>query len=392
MVRSSAWIWGLAALGALSVACGGESPGSDNVVTTAPTGVSQGDGTAGDSATGTASDDGVDDSSDDGTKLDVGQGMASADDGGDGDGCDKVDFLFIIDNSGSMSDEQQNLINSFPMFIDTIQTELDEAQDYHVMVLDVDAWNFGSCAEACDPPANCVGMNGGCDFFACPLICAPALPCGTDPAFTCGVTMPQMCEDVLGAGVTHPKGSGSSNMDCGFSSGARYMDSTEPDLSAAFSCAAQVGTSSYASTEKPMEAMVNAVTPGTEAAMCNEGFVRDDAILVVTFITDENDMGDSAGTVDGWKQALVAAKNGDESAIVVLGLFGDNDQPGGICQDLVDMSTDGAEEAPQLRQFVESFGNQGIRGSVCAPSYDEFFMQAVGLIDTTCDEFTPPEG
>ena len=100
----------------------------------------------------------------------------------------------------------------------------------------------------------------------------------------------------------------------------------------------------------------------------------------------------SAGTPAGWKQALVAAKNGDESAIVVLGLFGDNDQPGGICQDLVDMSTDGAEAAPLLRQFVDSFNDKGFFGSVCAPSYDEFFTEAVGLIDTTCDEFIPPEG
>ena len=363
------------------------------MLTTAPTGVSQGDGTAGDGATGATSMASADGSSDGATKLDVGMGMASAaDDGGDGDGCDKVDFLFIIDNSGSMSDEQQNLINSFPMFINTIETTLDTAQDFHVMVLDVDAWQFGTCAEACNPPANCVGANGGCDFLACPLICAPALPCATDPAFQCGVTMPEMCEDVLGAGVTHPRGSGSSNQDCMFSSGARYMDSSEPDLTAAFSCAAQVGTSSYASTEKPMEAMVNAVTPSTEAFMCNQGFIRDDAILVVTFITDENDMGDSAGTVAGWKQALVAAKNGDESAIVVLGLFGDNDEPGGICQDLVDMSTDGDEAAPLLRQFVESFGDHGFRGSVCADSYDPFFQEAVGLIDTTCDEFIPPEG
>jgi hypothetical protein len=28
-------------------------------------------------------------------------------------------------------------------------------------------------------------------------------------------------------------------------------------------------------------------------------------------------------------------------------------------------------------------------GSVCAPSYNAFFDQAVELIDTTCDEFVP---
>jgi hypothetical protein len=52
----------------------------------------------------------------------------------------------------------------------------------------------------------------------------------------------------------------------------------------------------------------------------------------------------------------------------------------------------GAEPSVRLRQFVNSFGDHGFFGSVCAPSYDNFFMEAVGLIDTTCDEFTPPEG
>jgi hypothetical protein len=333
-----------------------------------------------------------------GTKLDVAfdteSVTVSAGDSSDQSGCDKVDFLFVIDNSGSMGDEQGNLINSFPAFIDTIEATLDEAQDFHIMVLDVDAWQYETCQQACESaPPECI-VDGICSIMAGPACAFPCLlgsVCGIDGGYQCGVTQPEECEDVLGAGVTHPRGQGSSNTDCSFSTGARYMDSNEPDLSATFECAAQVGVSSYAGTERPMEAMVQAVTGGTPADGCNTGFLRDDAILVVTFITDENDaVGDSAGTPAGWKQALISAKNGDESAIVVLGLFGDNDQPGGICQDLVD--ADGAEAAPRLREFVDSFGDKGFFGSVCAPSYDEFFQEAVSLIDVTCDEFIPPEG
>ncbi|MCA9705258.1 MAG: hypothetical protein KDK70_05355 [Myxococcales bacterium] len=388
-------LWGALVCGATS--CGGASRGDmDPVVqTTNDMVTSSGDSTSASTGVG-----GTADGSDDGvTKLDVQfetDGMMTAGDGGDQDGCDKVDFLFIIDNSGSMGDEQSNLISSFPLFIDTIQTTLDEAQDYHIMVLDVDAWVYESCALACDPPPECLGPMGECNPFGglvCFEACTFGLPCAFDGGFQCGVTTPMECEDVLGAGVTYPRGQGSSNMDCGFSSGARYMDASEPDLSAAFGCAAQVGVSSYAPTERPMEAMVQAVTGGTPAEPCNEGFLRDDAILVVTFITDEDDgVGDSAGTAAGWRQALIAAKNGDENAIVVLGLFGDNDLPGGICQDLTDMSSDGAEAAPRLRQFVDSFGDKGFFGSVCAASYDPFFQEAVALIDTTCDEFIPPAG
>lgn len=330
---------------------------------------------------------------DDGIKLDVGPAETTGNttfDPDGGPGCKKVDFLFIIDNSGSMGDEQDNLIASFPGFIDTIQNTIDEAQDYHLMVIDSDPWVYEGCAGACD--SGCVDENTGiCDFLnpVCLLPCALSLGC---TGFQCGVTEPFECEDILGAGVTYPRGGQASNQDCNFSTGARYMDSSEPDLSATFGCAADVGTGSTTGTEKPMEAMVQAVTPSTPAFACNEGFVRDDAILVVTFVTDEDDNNDSAGTVEGWRQALIAAKGGDESAVVVLGLFGDNDQAGAICPPLDPDSNDGAEPSEKLRSFVDSWGAQGFAGSVCADSYNDFFQSAVDIIDTTCEDFMPPEG
>ena len=88
----------------------------------------------------------------------------------------------------------------------------------------------------------------------------------------------------------------------------------------------------------------------------------------------------------------MSAKGGDESAIVVLGLFGDNDEPGAICPPFNPDSASGAEPSPRLREFVDSFGDHGVPGSVCAASYQQFFLDAVGIIDTTCDEFVPPAG
>jgi hypothetical protein len=270
-----------------------------------------------------------------------------------------------------MADEQENLITNFPGFIATIQETLDEAQDYHVMVIDSDRWVYEACELLC-------GFGS----------CIPNFE------YQCGMTMPFECEDVLGAGVTYPRGNQASNADCMFSTGARYMDTSEPDMAATFQCAARVGTGATSDPEKPMEAMVAAVTPSTDAADCNEGFLRDDAILVVTFITDEDDAATdgSGGTVAGWKQALVSAKGGDETAIVVLGLFGDQDMPGSICPPFDPDAASGAEPSPRLREFVESFGDHGVAGSVCADSYQQFFMEAVGIIDTTCDEFEPPAG
>jgi len=357
----------------LGLACADLREDEDTPTTTVPSTMTTTD--PGETGEGSGSGTSAPASSDDGvTKLDVGHGtgMMSADDGNNMSGCDKVDFLFIIDNSGSMYEEQINLISSFPQFIGTIQDTLDEAQDYHIMVLDTDAWVYEQCPLLCGFPF------GG-------LVCE---------GYECEVTTPEECEDILGAGVTYPKGNDATNADCSFASGFRWMDSNEPDLTAAFSCAAQVGTGSTDDPEKPMEAMVAASTASTPAFACNEGFFRDDAILVVTFVTDEDDAASdgSAGTVEGWRQGLIAAKNGDENAVVVLGLFGDGDTVDPICTSFDSQGGNGAEPSPRLREFTQSWGNRGIAGSICAPSYDQFFEQAVAVIDTTCEEFVPPAG
>jgi hypothetical protein len=325
---------------------------------------SDSEGVAGSTGSGGATGTGSSTSGD--LKLDVGINESTGGTGEPTEGCRKVDFLFVIDNSGSMSEEQDNLIASFPSFIQTIQQELKEAQDYHIMVVDSDAYVFSDCETICP-----------LFFNLCP---------GALDDYQCGITKPEECEDVLGAGVIHPKGQSSSGKNCNFQSQSRYMDITEPDLTASFSCAAKVGTGSTDDPERPMQAMVAAVAPKGESTDCNLGFLRSDAILVVTFITDEDDdAGDgSNGTVEGWKASLIAAKKGDASALVVLGLFGDGDQVNPVC------TKDAAEPSPRLRAFVDSFGDHGVAGSVCSPSYQTFFQEAVAIIDTTCDGFVPP--
>ncbi len=312
-------------------------------------------------------------------KLDVGAPpTGGADDTADGEvGCTKADFLFIIDNSGSMEEEQQQLVDSFPGFIATIQQTLD-AQDYQVMVVDTDAApSFGNsltCINGectCTPePQCCVSLcTEGAFGMPPPETCA-GQPCdGFKPP-------PEGCPTTLGAG----KSEDPLFEDCGFATGDRFMTSAEPDLASAFECAALVGAGGDGN-ERPMEAMVQGVGPLNQAGQCNAGFVRDDAILVVTFITDESDEG-SAGTPATWKQALLDAKGGNEDAIVVLGVLGDTAVPGGICND------EQAEDAPGLRAFADSFA-QGQWESVCAPNYAPFLDAAVSVIDVACDNFTP---
>ncbi|PRP97421.1 hypothetical protein ENSA5_34130 [Enhygromyxa salina] len=363
-------------------ACAGDDGGSIYTATTTAGTLTKGDSTLEDTGDNSGDGDGepgdgdadegdgdADTNTDTGPKLDVlnGEEMGSADDGGNSAGCKKVDFLFVIDNSGSMLEEQDNLASSFPSFINSISSTLDAAQDYHIMVTDTDEWVYAGC----------------------PFLCAFPLP-GVCVGYECGVTQPQQCEDILGAGITWPKGANASNVDCNFVNGKRFMTDAEPNLPGTFQCAARVGTDSTDDPERPMEAMVQAVSGAGAVGTCNYDFLRDDAILVVTFITDEDDdNGDgSAGNVDTWRQALIDAKNGDETAIVMLGLFGDGDLPNGICGAL---DNGGAESSARLRAFLDSWGDNGIFGSICAPDYDDFFQSAVDIIDTTCDDFTPPE-
>ena len=368
----------------------GSSAGTDATATASGDAGSSADGSADGSTTGatdsaTAGTDsttaGADDAGDsDGTtgggiRLDVPVGDSEttdgADDGGTAMGCEKIDFLFVIDNSGSMADEQQNLINSFPGFIDQILMAV-EGQDHHVMVVDSDE----SGAWVCEEFQNGNHCNGSLVQPNC-------------MGYTCGaIDMLDPCARTLGAGVDHPVGGRASNQDCGFPTSRRYLTTQDSNLDSAFACAAQVGTSGN-SEERPMSAMVQAVSPALlGSGQCNEGFLRDDAILVVTIVSDDppssaSDGSDaSSGVVQDWIDALVTAKNGDMSAIAVIGLFATGDTS----------CVFGNNSSPRFEQFTQAFGASGILASVCSADYSVPFGQAVAVVDTTCDEFIPPAG
>jgi hypothetical protein len=317
-----------------------------------------------------------------GIKLDVAGGDASQGgaDGGTQPGCGKIDFLFVVDSSGSMGGKQDNLVASFPGFISTIQDVL-AVDDYHIMVVDTDD-------------------SGGNEY--CEMLCSfgifpdcEGIPCDMLP-------QPTACDATLGGGKVK-------NLDaqsCSIQGNQRYLVQGQPDLGSTFECLARVGVRGSGD-ERPMGAMVGALAPNQVGpGGCNEGFLRDDAILVVTVITDEEDdpndaPGDGCSAIDNdpnsqgnpasWRDAVISAKNGDEEAVVFLTLLGDCDVPGGVCGPLVQTNGvwSGGEPSPRLRTLAESF-TYGSWGSVCAPDYSAFFQEAVSVIDTACDGFNPP--
>jgi len=346
---------------------GGEGRSETTVASVGESGITIGDdaGTAGETAADDAADTADDALDDDGIAFDT-PGGGSAE-GGEMMGCQRVDFLFVIDSSVSMDDNQAALIASFPGFIDAIRDTLPEGSDYHIMVADTD--DRSRCTpENCADPANAdvsdvqdLCINDGEGGHACTAM------------FTA-------CDTTFGAGVVHPAGELSSNQVCEIAGGNRYMTEAEPDLNATFACVAQVGTAGHPS-ERPMDALVAAMADGINGpGGCNEGFLRDDALLVVTFISDDPNVED-AGTPQDWYDAVVAAKNGDPTSVVVLGMIPAFD---GCRPD------DKPEAGAHWAEFVAMWGAQGSSASVCELDYSPFFAGAIGIIDEACENFQPP--
>lgn len=248
--------------------------------------------------------------------------------------CQTVDLLFIIDNSGSMGDEQLNLVASFSGFIDGIGALLGPGTDYHVGVTTTDAykWNAPQC-------------------------------------------------QTLGGLTVQTGGALSSGQACGpFVDGRSFMTILD-DLTEAFSCAAQVGIEG-AGVERPMDALAGVLAdPLGDTAVCNRGFIREDALLVIVLITDEEDEGDSEGDPMRWHELVLEAKGYDEDAVVVLSLLG-HDKPN-ACIPTQWTGMMGAEISPRLIEFTERFVH-GTVADVCAPDYTDAFASAVDGIAQAC--------
>lgn len=261
------------------------------------------------------------------------------------DGCNAVDFLFVIDNSGSMFGAQTNLLANFPAFIDGIQATLVDVDSFHVGVT-------------------------------------------TSDEYAGNLLDPRECSQ-LGALVTSTAGGDSSNAVCTpFAEGFPYI-TEQDDLSTSFQCAAQVGTSGAAG-ERPMNALEAAIGPGLNAeGACNEGFIRDNALLVVVVITDEADgPGDpdlvsSTGDPASWYQSVLDAKGGiaENAAALVLTNYVDGPcPPGGF----------GSDDGVNLVNFAGLFGENGFVAGICEPDYGPSFTQATAVIEQACENFIPP--
>ena len=231
-----------------------------------------------------------------GPKLDIAAGTMST--SGPGTGCagdsnncsGYLDLLFVIDNSGSMGEEQLNLARNMPLLVQQLENLTDDEGnqidlDVHIMVTTTDSGN-----PLCDPfyhdgrepemgrpiSSACterlgrftgLGMNPVMMESACTEVCPePVEPDGQYIQFNAGG---DNVPDVPPADIN----------------GDGTDDSA---LAQALACVGPQGIDGCGY-EKPLDSMMRALDPGANWNDSATGFLRGGGLLGVVVITDEED-------------------------------------------------------------------------------------------------------
>ncbi len=262
---------------------------------------------------------------------------------GDGStsGCQKIDLLFVIDNSGSMGEEQANLVANFPMFISVLDAS---GLDYRVAVTTTSRnyhYNMTLPIGGTIAQSTGVGEDGA--------MIKPA---------SCGVTK-------------------------------RWIDKGDPMPAQTFGCVAKVGINGN-SDEMPLGAMRDAF----EDRMMdntNAGFRRTDALLGVVFLTDENDCSYEQSVNLGFSQTLCTSQmepatnyvafldayTGNRTRWAAAAIAG---MGPGNCMSAFGTAT----EATRLKEFVAAAGAQARMSSICDGNLAASLQQTLALFQSAC--------
>lgn len=137
--------------------------------------------------------------------------------------------------------------------------------------------------------------------------------------------------------------------------------------------------------ERPMDMLLEATAPPlTDGGNQNAGFLREDALLLVVLVTDEEDDFEavtrwgSEGDPATWVETLSEVKGGLAKDIVVLSVLPTD--AGDCAEDPV---------ATRLIEFTEGFP-RGAYYEVCELDYSTFLVGEIASINDACDNFTPP--
>ena len=265
--------------------------------------------------------------------------------------CERMDVLFIVDDSGSMREEQTNLIENFPRFVDTLdgyRTESGAELDYRI----------------------------GVTTTSRPLKIKEKI---------FGITIDTDNED-------GPDGALLTRAECGMDE--RWI-TRGGDAAEQFACIAQVGTNGV-EFEQPLAVMESALVARV-ADGANVDFVREDALLAIVVLTDEDDCSSDKTTVTDDsgcafdRDELIPV---DRVLATIDGVKGDRGRwatavvagpgPGSCSSDF-----GSAREGQRLRQFVDGVGENAVFSSICEGDLSVALDEALQTFDAACRTFTP---
>ncbi|MDC0719881.1 vWA domain-containing protein [Nannocystis bainbridge] len=196
-----------------------------------------------------------------------------------------VDILFVIDNSGSMADEQALLAKNFAAFINVLEAE-DVNANYRIGITTTDSGNPRCPAAQTTPEggklvlSSCLGRVDLGDFsfdmddyaYACTDVC-------------------NLTDDQLQIKPTETAYSNGEKAPRNWIERIETVTNLPDDVTTvqAFQCFGPQGVSGCGF-EQHLESMYRALAlAGQESSGSNYGFIRDTAILSIVFITDEVD-------------------------------------------------------------------------------------------------------
>lgn len=174
-----------------------------------------------------------------------------------------LDILFVIDDSESMKNEQDALAAQFQLLMQKIESVETGKPNVHIGVVST---NLGGLNYLGDAIAGCEGDGAG------GLLQNTPRPQDGETEATCTGPTDRYIVDVAGEG-------------------GQRVTNYEGSLEQAFACIARLGTTGCG-LEQQLDAMRRALD-GSVAE--NQGFLREDARLVVVFVTDEDDCSVKAG-------------------------------------------------------------------------------------------------
>jgi len=271
--------------------------------------------------------------------------------GGGGSGvartCSKMDLVFVVDDSGSMSEEQGNLAQNFPMFASVLQSYVN-ADGEHI--------DFRVAVTTTGKDITYTVNLGGTSF--------PMTERGPDGAFFKNCNVP-----------------------------TAWLDNTTPNLGTVLGCRANVGTGGT-SYEMPLLMTKHALDERIADGK-NAGFLRDDALLGVVMLTDEDD---SSSTQSSF---TIDASNPNSGPTIDFGpaetiqfldtLKGHRSRwaAGVIAGETSCNSSFGnAAEATRLKQFVQMTNSNGtpqaVFSSICAGNLTQALSDVLAKFQSAC--------